>query len=868
VAEVFGCGAEHPTVVQVAGGLLYLMGHEGPLRHLEPQRGREEAGRAAVRFFEAVCAEQPLLFRLADLHWADELVLALIDDLLNRLSRCRFCLVAGARHLIDSRWSPRSGRHNSVVVNLDPLEEAEAGQLLSYLLDGKHVPPTLRDTLLARSGGNPFFLEELVALTDRADVVVDGERVAARPPGVRSSGETELPETLRGLVAARLDRLPAEERVVVEDAAVVGRSGPLFALEEMARRTGSHASWRAAFDRLVEREVFELVGVRWSFRSDLVREVAYSTLTKSDRARRHAEIALWSEEHLGTEGADDAVVDRIAFHFGVAASLAHELGLVAGLPADLNERALRWLGEAGTRAQAAEVHVLAARLFGQALDLAGPEPSAQRLDFLLGRARARWGLFALEGAADDVNEALAVALALGDERGRARALLARAEVEQLGGALAAAHATLDDALAAFRALDDRRGEAEALRQLGMTRLFQRAYKEAESSTQEALSVFAELGDRRGEAWAVQNLAWVAFLSGRVGEAEARIEQSAATFAELGDEAGLAWANGLSAFTRFHQGHLAEAERLAEQLLPDAHERGDRFGEAMMLLLTGLVRLWSGRTVPAAERADEASALFARIGDSMGQSQAEATFGRALVASGRVEEGLRELDEVLARCRRNQALNGSLLGSLALASSALHIGDAALAASQLPLLGSEGNGIDEMGEDERAVAVGLVHLQQGDARAARDVLADWVEQQAEPAPNCLAALALALASNGESVAALQAADRAHDSARATYLDLTHAYVASGLAHASRGDTSEMIAAFASARQEVDGTGDLVAQAVVRLGESHALAAVGATSARGVRREAERRLTALGISAEGWSVVFQAAVERRGTRLATR
>jgi class 3 adenylate cyclase/tetratricopeptide (TPR) repeat protein len=860
VAKVFKTGADSPLATQVVNSLLYLMGYDGPMRHLEAQRAREEATRALVRFLEAVCADRPLFFRLADLHWADDLVLALIDDLLNRLSRSPFCLVAGARHLLDPRWAPRNGRHNTVVVNLDPLEEVAANDLLEHLLGHKELSPALRATLLARSGGNPFFLEELVALTGRADDDLDLDRVAERPPS--QLADAELPETLRGLVAARLDRLPAEERIVVEDAAVIGRSGPLYALEQMAERTSSEASWRAALERLVDMEVLELSGTRWAFRSDLVREVAYSTLTKTDRARRHADIAQWMEQHIGVEAADDAVVDRIAFHFGVAASLAQELGLVAGLPGDLVERALRWLGQAGRRAQAAEVHVLAARLFSQALDLAGQEPTEQRLRFLLGRAEARWGLFELDLAAVDVDEALVVANALGDERGRARVLLSRAEVEQRQGALASAHATLDEALNNFRALGDRKGEAETLRHLGMTRLFQRAYKEAEASTQAALSIFCELGDRRGEAWALQNLAWVAYLSGRVSEAEARIDESAATFAELGDQAGLAWANGLLAFTRFHQGHLTEAEQLAEELLPDAHERGDRFGEAMMLLLTGLVRLWSGRTVLAVERAEEARVLFSRIGDSMGQGQAEATYGRALVASGRIEEGLRGLEDALARSRRNQPVSGTLLGSLALAAASLHVGDVALASTQLAVLTAGGRDIDEIGGDERAVAVGLIHLQKGDPDAAVAVLSDWVEAEAEPSPNALAALALALVSAGDSRGALHAADRAHNSKRATYLDLAHAYVASGLAYALRGDTSEMIAAFASARQGVDSTRDVVAQALVRLAESFAVAAVGAMSARAVRREAERLLASLRISAEGWVMVFRSAQRWRG------
>ncbi|MPY91614.1 MAG: AAA family ATPase [Acidimicrobiia bacterium] len=864
VAKVLGTKPESATAQPITGSLLHLMGYEGPLRHLEPQRAREEAGRSLVRFLEGLTADQPLVVRLADLHWADDLVLSLLDDLLNKLSRCPFLLVAGARHLVDPRWSRRPGRYNELVVNLDPLEDSAAEQLLSRLLDGKAISPALRETLLARSGGNPFFLEELVALTDRSELVSAGPEFGA-DWGLPLPIEQELPETLRGLVAARLDRLSAEEREVVENAAVVGRSGPLFALEKMAAATGSGPAWRAALDRLVDRELLELSGRSWTFRSDLIREVAYSTLTKNDRARRHAGIAVWLEDQRGdSEQLDHGSVDRIAFHYGTSATLASELGGVPGLPVDLTERALRWLGEAGRRARVGEVHVLAARLFSQALDLAGDSATPQRLEFLLGRAEARWGLFELDAAAEDVACALELAARLGDEHGRARALMARAEIEQRRGALEPAHSTLLEALDAFRSLGDRCGEAETLRHLGMTLLFQRDYPDAEATTQAALATFRELGDRRGEAWALQNLAWVAYLSGRVADAEVRIDESAATFTEIDDQAGLAWANGLLAFTRFHQGNLGEAERLAEEILPDTHERGDRFGEAMMLLLTALVRLWSGRTVAAVERAEEAQGLFARIGDSPGQAQAEATSGRALVASGRVAEGLHVLEDVAARSRRAQFLAGEAMGGLALASTALHVGDVDRASAQLAVIVGIDPTVGEISGDERAAAIGLTHLQRGDVDAALDALRPWLaDSEADPAPAVLAALALALVARGDAYGGLRAADRVHESPRSTYLDLTHAYIAAGLAHAQQDDTSEVIAAFSAARQLIDRTGDVVAQGVVRLAEAHALTAVEATSARGVRREAERRLAGLTIKAEGWATAFALAQHPRQT-----
>ena len=421
----------------------------------------------------------------------------------------------------------------------------------------------------------------------------------------------------------------------------------------------------------------------------------------------------------------------------------------------------------------------------------------------------------------------------------------------------------DEALAMFVELGDRRGEAEALRLLGRLRLYRRDYPEAERHMSEALAIFRELGDRRREGWSMQNMAWAAYLSGRVNEAAVRLDETVATFAEIGDTGGLAWAKALLGFTRLRQGRLADAEQLGEEVLPDAHQRGDRFGEGMALLLTALVRLWTGRTQLAVERADEARALFTQIVDPLGQVQAEAVYGRAMSASGRVSEGLAALNAALDLAHRSQAQAGMSLVAHGLLSSVVHIGDVRMTAAVWPTIADSRPNDNELGASEWKVASALAQLQRGEFAEGERALADWAERLGTDAPpSVLAAWALAKAANGDSLDCLHLADRAHESPQATYLDLAFAHVASGLAYSQRGDSAELIAAFAAARQEVDVTGDAVAQAVVRLAESHALTAIEATSARAVRREAERRLAYLEIGAEGWSTLFRAGQRQLG------
>lgn len=866
VANLLQVDVEASAVSHLAANLLYLMGYQSG-RPVDPQRAREEASRSLIQMLEAATATQPVFFRLADLHWADDLVLEVIDEVIDGLGRNPFVLVATARHLLDARWKPRTGRHNHLIVNLDPLDQVAASQLLDQLLVTE-IDADTRRMLLARSGGNPFFLEELVALLERQGGVALSPRADAGPVAVAPSPTNELPETLRGLIAARLDRLEPDERTVLDNAAVLGRSGTLFALQTMCEAAGMATTWRAPFDILVDKELLNLAGDRWSFRSDVLREVAYGMLTKSERARRHAEIALWMEEHLDEIEGDVGVIDRIAHHYAQAASLSNELSFGSALPGTLTEKALSWLAEAGQRAMHGEVYLLAARLYSQGLELTGRDPSPQRLEFLLGRAEARFGLLEITSAHADVDEAIRVADALGDRLGRTRACLVAGEIIRRKGDVELAVHTLDGALQEFRELGDRPGEAEALRLIGIARQYQRQFVDAEASTSAALAIFQELGDRRGEAWALQNLAWISYLGGRVAEAEVRIDASASAFVDLGDTGGLSWANALLAFTRFHQGRLVEAEGLAEEILPDARVRGDRFGEGMMLLLTSLVRLWSGRTQAAIERAEEAKGHFSRVGDPVGQLQAQAALGRALIAAGEIKAGFGALEEAFDFPARVNPPRGGSMAAIVWTAAALHVGDVARAREHLAEMDLE----DDLGMPagwDRAGALGLFHLQQGDTDAAREVLTDAVaEAGPDVSPGIIATLALANVAAGDTVAALGAADRAHESTRSTYLDMAYSYMAAGLSHAIRGDFSEVIAAFAAGRQEVDLTGDVVAQAVVRLAEGFALSAVGATSARSVAREADRRLLDLGLDASGWSAVFRAAISRRIAQPATR
>ncbi len=371
VARAVDEPVDSAEVIRIANGLLYLMGYEVPLREIDAQRAREEAVRSVLAFVEGSARSRPVVVVLSDLHWADDVVLELLEAVLDRLNRSPVIVVATARHELHERWSVKAGRHNQVVVNLDPLDRAASAALLDALAESE-LPAELRDTLLDRSGGNPFYLEELVTLVASSDLAAD-ELVSER--GV----SFDLPDTLRGLVAARIDGLSGRERATLEDAAVWGRSGPIAALERMCEEIHGGLLGEV-LDGLVDKEVLLVDGARWSFRSDLVREVAYNTLTKADRARRHHGIAAYLEKTVSDRHeASERTVDVVAYHFAAAAGIVAELGPITFIPPTVNDSALDWLDEAARRAEVAHVLPVAQRLVSQAIELLG-EPGGPRDD--------------------------------------------------------------------------------------------------------------------------------------------------------------------------------------------------------------------------------------------------------------------------------------------------------------------------------------------------------------------------------------------------------------------------------------------------------------------------------------------------------
>ncbi len=844
VSDALGRGVADPEVERVTEALLYLMGYATALSDVDHTRARSELARAVRVFLSGLARRRPVVLLLSDLHWADEAVLDLVDRLA-QADRIPLVILATARPELAGRWNPSPGRQNLVVLHLDPLDAHASTRLLATLL-GHEPSAELRDALLERSGGNPFFLEELAALLTEAELPVE------------STGRLDtLPATLRGLVAARLDALPAAERDLLEDAAVLGRRGPVAALYALAAERGDAEPARA-LRGLVNKDLLVVDGPLCWFKSDVVREVAYGTLTKADRARAHALLARWLAGQASRVDREDEQLEELARHYAAAAELVRELGAVPGIGLDLVSEALDAIERAADRADERESHRLAHTLYDQALRLAPEEDGPRRRHFLIGRARAAMALGRSAEARADLDQVLESAEAAGDTVALARALTVLGEAQRHEGSYRSSIETLDRAIELWRQAGDRRGEAAALRRQGMTYMFAGDLDSAEKAVVEALQAFLEIGARRGEAWALQNLAWIAFIRGDTELADDRLAAASEVFTAIGDWGGLGWTMGLLAWVRFHQGRVAEAERLALQIYEEAGERGDTWGQSMLGVLLAHIRLFQGRTGEAIERARAALETFEETGNGYGAGLAIGPLVRGLLAAGRPGEARALLDEAVERARRGEG--GQFVGIVGILPviAAVQAGEpepalASFAAREGKIPGGRG-----IGAPEWLTCHALALLQSGDAEAAceafEEVRAVWGEQ-----PNAFisATAALVRAAAGHRAEAEEAMRSLDEAPGTTYLDRVTALLAAGCAAAADGEESVARTRLDEALAIADGTEDRLTQAVARLARARALEALGTTDAADALGDARARLASIGLPATGWDTAYALA-----------
>ncbi len=778
--ELYGFDPDDPRLHRFVEGAMHLFGHPSELDRVAPGQAREILMQVVVEGLHRRSQGAPVVVWIDDLQWADPLLLELLGRLSRSLVDRPVLLITAQRDDAEVNWPPPHDHPITIRMPLDPLTRAESDSLLVSVL-GADVAPALIDQLFERSGGNPLFLTQL------AEIARD------RP------GDAALPGSLRSLIAARLDALPSNRRLVIDNASVLGATGPISALERFAGEMGQ-TFVADDLDHLVDDGLLDVDDQWWHFRSDVVREVAYQTLTKSTRAQRHSGTAAVMLAY------DLAPVDQVAHHAASAAELVAEIGLVEGVPNDMAKRAVDLLRSAAERSLDVGAFSQAVHQATRALALVdGEVDSLVESDLKLLRATATLERRDAGGALDDALAVLALAVAEGDQQREAIARRLLGVVAQQHGDLETARTELTTSVELLRALGDDGELATSLSDRGFVEVFGGSLEDADRILAEAEAMADSLEDKRQLAWIRQHQAWVAFLSGDTVLAEERLTASSGMFDDLGDRTGSGWALGLLAYVRFFERRFADAEEIATSVRSDAVELGELWAPAMMDSLMASIRLWTGRFSEAEELSRRALIGFRELNDRFGIVQALAPRMRALVALGRDQEAERNLEEALSMA---DSFGDLAIPMMAAAGTAAHLGlgTRAVALGEVALermLAMHASG------SEARVTLALGLCQVGDPDRALATLLD-VDQ---PGPYSNAVTAVASAMAGIPEEAVEAADRVISDDTSTYLDRVLADI--GAASALLATDSAMAGdRLMRARRIASDTGDAAAIALAR------------------------------------------------------
>jgi class 3 adenylate cyclase/tetratricopeptide (TPR) repeat protein len=379
--------------------LLDALPEDSPFLKLDPPQRRQRTLEGLTRLLLRESQVQPLLLVFEDLHWIDAETQALLDRLVESLPTACLLLLVNYRPEYQHGWGHKT---YYTQVRLDPLLPASADELLQALLgDAPGLAPLTR-LLRERTGGNPFFLEESVRTLMEADVLI-GERGSYRL--AQPLATIQLPPTVQAVLAARIDRLPPEDKRLLQTAAVIGHEVPLPLLraiadvpEEALHR--SLAQLQGA-EFLYETQLFP--EREYTFKHALTHEVAYSSLLQERRRVLHARI-MEALEGLSADRLAEQV-DRLAHH---------------ALRGEVWDKAVAACRQAGAKAMTHPAYREAVTYFEQALEAlqhlpARPDTQTQAIDLRLDLRNALYPLGELERILVHLQDAAILADALGDQ---------------------------------------------------------------------------------------------------------------------------------------------------------------------------------------------------------------------------------------------------------------------------------------------------------------------------------------------------------------------------------------------------------------------------------------------------------------------
>ena len=572
-----GADAHAPFIAWVLG--IQGQGVERLVGPLEPLELQHRTFEAILAYVGAVAAQTPTVLVLEDLHWADGTSLQLLERLLALTERGMLMVLAAFRpHRNERSWgfhevAMREYGHRYTTITLQPLDPERSRELVGHLLHVEDLPETVRQTILDKAEGNPFYVEEVIRSLLDAGMIEERE---GRWFATDEIASIHVPETLAGVLTARIDRLDPSTKRTLQTASVFGREFAYVALEDVHDELDGLEKEIAALERRelirLERRIPEEV---YLFKHILVQEATYASLLHRRRRELHRRVAECVIKLA------PARIQDIARHYLAAG----ERALALPYAVEAGERALgmyalsdamTWFETARDILRDHPDPTLTRRIYeglGKALELGGDAQGAiETYDALLEKGKAR------DDIAMQVSAMNKQALVFGAHMGR---LDTSFELLEKAEALAREHSEIPGLLETSMI---RCGACSAMGEFG----------DALEYLGESVDVASNLGLDEPLAYAKVHLAQTLVFKLDFDEAEHRVAEAIRFCEEVGDLNHLAEARSFAQpMLRLAKGDPAAAIRSLSEAIDAARRIGVRFVEASALTLLAYIQHLEG-----------------------------------------------------------------------------------------------------------------------------------------------------------------------------------------------------------------------------------------------------------------------------------
>ena len=554
-----------------------------------------------------IAMEGPLAIVLDDLHWADEASLNLLlslSDLADTHPVFFICMLrpdptTPGWNSVQKIQGKLVGSFDSIL--LEPLQEEQTDVMLTNLLGVKDLQKPIRDLIVEKADGNPFFVEEIIrSLIETKQLVRENSHWTLMSDEARVS----LPNTLRGVLSARIDRLPETSKHILQNAAVIGRT---FDLRVLKRMTNLNGDFDPQVQYLREVSLIEPARDEYMFRHVLIQEAAYESILLKKRIELHRQIGEIMEE-LHRDRVEE-FTPLLAHHYYAAQDV----------------RSLKYNIMAGKKAARLYANAEAATHFSRALEVAMRNDSdLQQIRVLfseLGRVLELGGRY--EQALKTYNELQEFGRKRGDRSIEMAALMAKAPLYSIFTPLhnsSLSAQMLVQALEISREIEDRAAQARISWNLMLTYLFSKRPDQALEHGQLALRLARASDNREQLAYVLNDLCRLYTCRGEFEKAYAVIQEAREMWRVLDNQVMLADSFGSEAEARFNAAEFDRSLECSRQALQITEKIENLWGQSYDQMLMAFVLLERGELghgIQLAERsiqlADRAGLIASSIG---------------------------------------------------------------------------------------------------------------------------------------------------------------------------------------------------------------------------------------------------------------